>query len=281
MVNFDAQLLDNMQASVQNICEKATKVQKEEVAAALSAAHDLLAKAKEAAHNEEMDNVKKFLASLANLTAQLQQKVRSFSPDNYVPEQYQSIYEQATGAYQEYIVPLLPVIQEQVENGKLPTSKTVWLAVAALGYQALSAGLEVIKFRNEMNPEEQLIALAGTVVMLAGVGLMIAAIANPQIGIPLVATLAIIMLGTKLCQKATFRLKNDEIKQSLEKTSQQIEETAIHCNFNREEAAALLKAQALTFSANAPGSTPTSDAGYEPSLVEKCTKQFKNFFGLN
>lgn len=275
MSKFDSTLLQALEA-----LEKAAKefskqqdfIDKQQIDDVLAAAQAMLNAAAEAQKyaSEECAHYSQLLADKAAeaFKAALAEGVEQFAPD-----QFKEFFEQASAGYEEYIQPLLDKYQENIADNKTIVDNSSYIAIANLGMQIYNTSKEVYKLQDQMQPQERIMALAGTLLMCAGICLMIAALANPQIGIPLFATFAMVQVGVKLCQWSTKRLTNDAINDSLTSTAAKAKETEGLLE-NKKTHTKEPARTSLNFSSN--NSTASQAEG--PTIVEQCTKFIKNLF---
>lgn len=115
------------------------------------------------------------------------------------------ILNQLTKAYEDNIVPMLDTLEKSAD--KLDSATPV----ISLGVAVLGTCKEINKYRDKMDTNEKIYAVCGTVLMFAGLGMLIAATINPTT-MPVIAAIAVVTLGVYMCQRSLERHKNLEAR---------------------------------------------------------------------
>lgn len=271
-MNLNASIA-TLQATISQLSASAELTQKQ-LESALTDSHRLLQAANESATAVEDRNLQGFLQSMSGLLEQLMQYAPATTPEELEsmtpPDQF---LERLTGSYQQYI---MPMVEEAQRIASSDAELRQWGMMAGLGIQVFNSCSEVVKFRKEMNTREKVYAMGGTILMVAGLGLLIASMANPQVSIPVVACLTIIALGCYLCQKAVKRHKSKEaqkVQESLYKQSKCIQDTATV--FDKAEQ---YPKNLLTFSKPATAGIDIPGEKPEPSIGDKLMSGLRGLF---
>jgi len=167
----------------------------------------LLEEARKAAEAADDADLKKFLTSVTGIVGHLHQVAQEEAPaDAENLSEPQAIFKQLTTSFRTHIQPMLDKIDPEGPNKK----QIAMLGnVAGLATKTLAVGGKMIGYSDQMDTEERIQAVLGTVLMVAAVGILIAATVNPVTGPAVIAvTLAAFTLhamGFHLAKKSIQR----------------------------------------------------------------------------
>lgn len=275
MPKFDLKILEELENAVKEISAQQDLVDSQKIKEAVAAAQIMLAAAA-AAQAQSQEELKSYSKLLADQSGEILKAAIAENIEQFAPEQFQSLFEQASEGYRDFIRPILDEYQKAPDSDSLQVDNHTYMAIASLGLQIYKTSKAVYALREEMEPKERIMALAGTLLMFAGVCLMIAAIANPQIGIPLFATITMVNVGITLCQQSTKRLKNEAVNTSLEIAADKAKQTSDVLNNRKPAVAAEPARTSLNFSnASDPAASKKSE---KPDFVQDCTNFIKKLF---
>jgi hypothetical protein len=128
------------------------------------------------------------------------------------------ILEQLSASYERHVVPMVQVLEKNKD--KLEAGS----AIAGLGAGVFNTCSKLYQYSDRMDTKEKICAVMGTVLMFAGIGMLIAATINPTT-LPVVAGITVVYLGFYLCHRAIQRHENEqskEIKNALNSVNQSI-----------------------------------------------------------
>lgn len=211
-----------LQKTVQQI--SSSQMSTQQLEDALQDAHRLIISINATAQAVEDEDLIKFSREMASLLQTLVQYAPATTPEmvKNLPAPH-ALLMQLNSAYKDYLEPAYAKFKQVSPNVNLVELE----AIAALGAQVFETTQEVNKYRDQFDTREKVYAMCGTVLMVAGVGLLAAAVLNPALGIPTVAALTIVTLGCYLCQKAVARHQNAQsLHESLYKQSELIDSAA-------------------------------------------------------
>lgn len=278
MTNLN-ELVASLQETIRLLGD-AKELTQQQVVDATEKAHKLFLEVQRLAHIASNEDLEAFLNRIVLILQQLHQVAQSAAPEvaKYLPAP-QQILQQLNQAYSSHVEPMISELQSSLQSGERGNSNQLeqLTMVAGLGQEIFHCCTEMYKYNPQMNTTEKIYSVLGTVLMFAGLGMLVAGIINP-VSVPLVASLTVVTLGCYLCKKSIDRHKSPEannIHESLYRQSEQID--AISKKFNARN----YPRQLLTFSPQATVAKEQDDEQKpEFNLLQSLKNGFKNLFNL-
>lgn len=151
--------------------------------------------------------LEQFAAELASVMQDMDQVVQEHAPATAAHlSTPREILGKVNNAFTTHIAPMLQQAQAAAHDPKQATSVGNLLNVAQ---QTFNCCAQMVNYHSKMNTEEKMYAVMGTVLMVAGIGCLVAAACNPVTG-PALAAIAIAgftlhALGLKLAKNSIAR----------------------------------------------------------------------------
>lgn len=239
---------------------------------AVKKANDLIEAIKLQARAAQLKELEDFLNSIQQSLTQLYQVAQTDDPNKSRNlAQPTDILRNITEAFSKNIPPLILKMQHSGPQSNIQKASMA----ASLCEEVFISCRDLNTYMPQMNTKEKVCAVLGTVLMFAGVGMLIAATVNPYT-LPIIAAVAVITVGCYLAKKAVERHKNAQAQQinaSLDKQLVQIDQisSAYGMEAKKREEIKFSAAQACSYQ------PPTIQAvEHKPNLMEKANNFFKN-----
>lgn len=173
------------------------------------------------------------------------------------------LLEQLTNSYSININPMFDFLEANAQHIEQVA------VVAGLGIAVFSACREINKYRDKLDTNEKLYAVAGIVLLATGVAMLVAATVNPTT-MPIVAAITVLALGRFLCKRATQKHKNEETKE-LDKSLHAVQDD-INKTSNKFELGKATKAEVMFSAAKA---CHVKHHPPEPTLGQRVAAQYE------
>ena len=143
-------------------------------------ANILLEEATKAAEAAQDLDLRNFLRSVTGIVGHMYQVAQEVAPaDTENLSEPQKIFQQLSASFKSYIDPMLKKIDPEGPNKK----QIAMLGnIATMSAKTMTVCSKMISYSDKMNTDEKMYAVLGTVLMVAAVGILIAATVNPVTG---------------------------------------------------------------------------------------------------
>jgi hypothetical protein len=187
----------------------------ERVLAITEKSHKLLEQINKAIHTAKLKDLEDYINNSILLAQQLHQVAQEKSPESSSrlinPRQiFQGLYQ----GYKRDIEPVIQKLEKDLDQTHKQHGKQIeqLSLIAGLCSEVFVCSTAVRANWDVMNKNEKVAAALGVVLMFAGIGLLIAAVANP-VTVPIVAAVVVVTVGCYLCRWAVAKHKNEHAEQ--------------------------------------------------------------------
>lgn len=230
-------------------------------------ANILLAEATKAAEAAQDLDLRNFLRSVTDIAGHMYQVAQEAAPaDAENLSEPQKIFQQLSASFKSYIDPMLKKIDPEGPNKK---QIEMLGNIAVMSAKTMTVCGKMISYSDKMSTDEKMHAVLGTVLMVAAVGVLIAATVNPVSGPAvfgvMIAAFTLHAMGYHLAKKSIAKhIENEPEAQEID-----VELDAAHAdakNMSRDYVAENRSRREMGFS-------PTA-AEEKPSLISRVVHMF-------
>jgi hypothetical protein len=268
--------LNEIVASLEEFAQtlgRAAELTQEQMVNAAAKLHDLETYLTNISTQSKNEDLRKFFNGLGLMA----NKLHHFAQDNTENVQYMhNLFKEAEQSAEATLGPIF----QNIKNKSAATASTaanhdmseLMLGLPALGVSVFNHTKEVYNNFPNMTRNEKIVATAGVLLMFTGLGMLIAATANP-VTCPVIAGILVIGVGIALCKYAVKRHNEQQLAAKAADVTQQLD--SIEERYGHPKS---LTKQTISFGSSSAAKAEKQEAKpeAEPSLLARLKNAFSN-----